>query len=93
MKINKEKLKNVAFMVWLFPKLSETFILNQIVQLKKLRYSISIFAVKDPRKVLTKEDFELEKEVHEDIKKYRLLNLTKYGSPGKISSLLKKEKN
>lgn len=84
-----KKLKSIAFVVWLFPKLSETFVLNQIVQLKKRGYRISIFAVKDPRKELAREDYEFEQIVHGDIKKHRLLNLTKYGSPEKLAYLLK----
>jgi colanic acid/amylovoran biosynthesis glycosyltransferase len=84
-----QKLKSIAFVVWLFPKLSETFILNQIVQLKKLGYQILIFAVKNPQKELAKEDYEFEHVAHEDVKKYHLMNLTRYGSPKKLSSLLK----
>jgi len=83
------KLKSIAFVVWLFPKLSETFVLNQIVQLKQRGHRISIFAVKDPRKELAKEDYEFEHIIHGDVKKYRLLNLTKYGSPKKIFLFLK----
>lgn len=88
-KTKLKKLKSIAFVVWLFPKLSETFVLNQIVQLIKLGYQIQIFAVKDPRKELAKEDYEFEHVVHEDIKKYKLLNSTKYGSPKKLFALLK----
>lgn len=88
-KTKVKKFKSIAFVVWFFPKLSETFILNQIVQLKKLGYQIQIFAVKDPRKELAKEDNEFEYVVHKDVEKYRLLNLVKYGSPKKIFILLK----
>jgi len=88
--MNKKKFKNIAFVTWLFPKLSETFVLNQIVELKKLGYKISIFAVKDPRKNLAKEDCELERIIHKDIGKFRLLNLTKYGPPEELSSLIRK---
>jgi len=91
MKKKLKKLKSIAFVVWLFPKLSETFVLNQIIGLKKLGYKISIFAVKDPRKKLAKEDLEYEQIVHEDVKKYRLLNLTKYGSPKKLAFLIRRE--
>jgi colanic acid/amylovoran biosynthesis glycosyltransferase len=85
------EIKSIAFVVWLFPKLSETFILNQIIELKKLGYKILILAVKDPRKKLAKEDLEYEKIIHEGVKKYRLLNLVKYGSPKELAIFIKKK--
>ena len=88
--MNKRKFKNIAFVTWLFPKLSETFVLNQIVALKKLGYKISIFAVKDPRRNLAKEDRELERITHKDVSKFRLLGLTKYGPSKILLSLIKK---
>jgi len=87
---NKE-IKTIAFVVWFFPKLSETFILNQIIELKKLGYKILILAVKDPRKELAKEDLEYEKIMHEDVKRYRLLNLVKYDSPKELAIFIKKK--
>jgi colanic acid/amylovoran biosynthesis glycosyltransferase len=87
---NKE-IKTIVFVVWFFPKLSETFILNQIIELKKLGYKILILAVKDPRKKLAKEDLEYEKIIHEGVKKYRLLNLVKYGSPKELAIFIKRK--
>ena len=58
----------IAFLVQSFPKLSETFILNQIVSLLEFGCHIDIFAINDPR----------ESKVHPDVSKYKLLNRTYY---------------
>jgi len=91
MKKKLKKNRSIAFIVWLFPKISETFVLNQITEFKKFGYKVFIFAVKDPRKELAKEDFEYEQIIHEDVRKYHLLNSTKYGSPKELAFLIRKE--
>lgn len=67
----------IAFVVHLFPALSETFILNQITGLIKLGHEVDIYADsarKDPK-------------VHADIEKYNLLARTYY-RPRKPSNKL-----
>ena len=51
-----------------FPKLSETFILSQIIGLVKQGHNIEIWAQKDPK----------EDTVHPEVEKYSLLKRTKY---------------
>ena len=60
----------IAVIVHGFPKLSETFILNQITGLIDLGHTVDIFAYYKPK----------EKKVHADIKDYALLNHVKYFS-------------
>jgi len=80
--------KSIAFITWFFPKLSETFVLNQIVHLKKIGYHVQIFAVKNPQKELAMEDYRFERVVHTDVNKHRLLDITRYGLPEDIFVLL-----
>jgi len=87
--MNQEKQK-ISFLVWFFPKISETFVLNQIIELKKRGHQVSIYSLKDPRKKLAREDKQLEKKVHGLVEKYDLLKDTEYGSPKKIFNSLKK---
>lgn len=72
--------KKIAFVAWFFPKLSETFVLNQITNLIDRGNKVSIFALKDPRKDLAKEDSKLEGVVHEEVKEYDLEQVTTYGN-------------
>lgn len=58
----------VAFIVSDFPALSETFILNQIVGLKKFGYEVEIYA----------ETQRNESKIHPDVEKYNLLSHTYY---------------
>lgn len=60
----------VAFIVSYFPVLSETFILNQIVGLKKCGYEVDIYAEK-PRN---------DPKVHPDVERYNLLSHTYYAT-------------
>jgi len=58
----------IAFIVTDFPKLSETFILNQITGLLELGHEVEIFAFYNPK----------EKKVHDDVEKYRLMERVHY---------------
>lgn len=58
----------IAFVVGLFPCLSETFILRQIVGLLDAGHDIRIFALSDPR----------EGKVHALVREYKLLSRTRY---------------
>lgn len=75
----KRKLK-ITFITWLFPKISETFILNQIIFLLDSGFDVKIFAIKDARKDIPKEDREPEKVAHPLFYKYKLFLKTKYHS-------------
>ncbi|MBW4665692.1 MAG: glycosyltransferase [Chroococcus sp. CMT-3BRIN-NPC107] len=66
----------VAFIVWEFPSLSETFILNQIVGLIERGHEVDIFACNGSSVNFSK--------CHPDVEKYQLLNRTYY--PPKRSS-------
>jgi len=85
---NNQKKLNVGIVTWFFPKLSETFILNQIVFLRKYGYNISIFAVKNACLNLSKEDIELENKIHETIKKWDLLSLVTYNTIPKLKKII-----
>ena len=58
----------IAFIVSLFPSLSETFILNQITGLLDGGHDIEVFARSNPG----------EAKVHQDIEKYHLMERTRY---------------
>ncbi len=58
----------IAFIVDLFPKLSETFILNQITGLIDLGHEVDIFARSNP----------CEKKVHREVEEYQLMARTHY---------------
>ena len=58
----------IAFVVSEFPALSETFILNQIVGLRKHGYEVDIYAEKQRN----------EPKIHPDVEKYDLLSHTYY---------------
>ena len=58
----------IAFIVGGFPKLSETFILNQITGLLDLGQEVDIYASRNPG----------ESKVHPDIAKYRLMERVQY---------------
>jgi len=69
----------IAFVVGKFPSLSETFILNQITALIERGHEVEIYANRPP----------MMKSVHEDIKKYRLLERTHYRLRMPPNSLLR----
>ncbi len=58
----------IAFIVNEFPKLSETFILNQITGLLDLGHDIEIFAKKKSK----------DNKIHSDVEKYRLMERVNY---------------
>ncbi len=58
----------IAFIVRVFPKLSETFILNQITGLIDLGHEVDIFARSNPR----------EEKVHRVVEEYQLMARTRY---------------
>ena len=60
----------VAFIVNSFPAITNTFILNQIVELVKLGIDIEIFSKYTPKKKI----------MHKDVEKYNLLERTHYFS-------------
>jgi len=63
---------NIAFIVGYFPKLSETFILNQVTALIDRGHKVTIFAATDPR----------ETKVHRDVTDYHLMgNVIYWGVP------------
>ena len=62
------KKMKIAFLVSLFPRLSETFILNQITGLIDRGHEVDIYAYGPAE----------EPKVHEDVSKYRLLDRTFY---------------
>lgn len=66
--MNKKSKMKIAFIVGRFPKLSETFILNQITGLLDLGNDVEIFASSNPD----------EEEVHSDILEYKLMEKVHY---------------
>ena len=72
---------NIAFIVGYFPKLSETFILNQVTALIDRGHKVTIFAATNPR----------ETKVHRDVTDYHLMeNVIYWGVPfNKAVRLLK----
>jgi len=75
----------IAFVVNLFPAISETFILRQITGLLKRGHEVDIFAYGDPA----------DSTMHEDVDKYKLLERTCYlntyaSSPIKLVRLVKR---
>ncbi|MHA1582627.1 MAG: hypothetical protein ACTSYM_09095, partial [Candidatus Baldrarchaeia archaeon] len=73
----------IGYVLGLFPKLSETFILNEIVELKKQGHKVVVFSISNPN----------EKHIHEEVKRFNILenvhyllgrkksrNIVKYGS-------------
>ncbi|MGH7908946.1 MAG: glycosyltransferase [Thermodesulfobacteriota bacterium] len=71
----------MAFIVTYFPRLSQTFILNQITNLLEMGHDVEIFAQFNPN----------EKKVHSDVEKYGLIERTHYVvmPPNKIKCVLK----
>ena len=61
-------LLKIAFFLEFFPKISETFVLNQITGLLELGHEVDIYARHNP-----KEDI-----IHRDVLRYKLLNNTHY---------------
>lgn len=66
----------LAYVINMFPKLSESFILNEIVELLKNGHDVQIFSIIKP----------WEEEVHDEIEKYNILERTHYFS---FKSILK----
>ena len=60
----------IAVFVSLFPKISETFVINQITGLIDAKHNVDILAAYDPR----------EDKVHDDVSTYQLLSRTYYAS-------------
>ena len=58
----------VAYILSTFPKLSESFILNEIVELLKRGHDVQIFSMHTP----------MEDTTHEEVKKYNLSERTQY---------------
>lgn len=72
----------IFFILSSFPKLSETFILNQITGLMDMGHDIEVFAGLDPK----------EPKEHEDVIKYRLRERTHYlpkSKPARVTGFLK----
>ena len=65
---NSQKKLKIAFLVERFPKLSETFILNQLTYLIKAGHEVDIFPSGRSG----------EKDMHRDIHQFRLLRRTHY---------------
>ncbi len=61
----------IAFIVYEFPKLSESFIVSQITGLLNLGHDVHIFANRNPA----------ESQVYADLLKYHLVDRTSYISP------------
>lgn len=61
----------VAFLTNYFPKISETFIMNQVVGLLNRGHEVEIFALERPEEEIT----------HESVSKYDLLDRTTYLGP------------
>jgi len=61
----------IAFIVYEFPKLSESFIVSQITGLLDLGHDVRIFADHDPQ----------EPEINTDVLKYHLIDRTCYIGP------------
>jgi colanic acid/amylovoran biosynthesis glycosyltransferase len=66
----------LAYVINMFPKLSESFILNEIVELLKNGHDVLIFSIIKP----------WEEVVHDDVGKYHILERTHYFS---FKSILK----
>jgi colanic acid/amylovoran biosynthesis glycosyltransferase len=82
------KIKHVVIFTWFFPKLSETFILNQIIFLRQMGYKVSIFAIRNPSINLAKEDIEYENIMHESINDWKLCSFTTYNSLEKFKKTI-----
>ena len=65
---NRSKVENVLYILNSFPKISETFILNEMVALKKRGINVNIIALYNP----------LESKINEDVVQYKLYKKTKY---------------
>ena len=64
----KNKRLKAAYVLRFFPKLSQSFVMNEIVELIKRGYDVQIFSWYSSSETI----------VHEEIKEYRLLNRTHY---------------
>lgn len=68
----------IGFFTFFFPRITETFILNKITKLIDTGIDIRIIAIADPSEYKAIEDRELEKLVHPDVVKYKLLDRVIY---------------
>src|SRR5688572_22042093 len=69
----------IAFLVYGFPNLSETFILNQITGLLDAGHDVHVHAWRSP----------VAEKVHDDVRRYRLLERTHYRDiPGRYLARL-----
>ena len=68
----------IAYVLSIFPKLSESFILNEIVELLKKGHDAQIFSIYKP----------IEDILHEEVNKYRLLERTHYFRRNQIFAVI-----
>ena len=68
----------IAYVLYAFPKLSESFILNEIVELLKKGHDVQIFSVHKPT-----EDI-----LHEEVNEYHLLEKTHYFGRNQIFAVI-----
>ena len=66
--MRKEQSLKIAYIITSFPKLSETFILNQIIGLIDRGHQVEVIACNHPG----------EEQIHEDVKRYGLLERVRY---------------
>jgi len=59
---------NIGYILGMFPKISETFILNEIVELIRMGHKVHIFSIHRPQKSI----------VHPEVNEYHLLGKTSY---------------
>jgi len=73
----------IGYVLGLFPKLSETFILNEIVELKKQGHEVIVFSISNPNEEHTHEEvkrFNILENVHYLLGRKKSRNIVKYGS-------------
>lgn len=66
-----EKKMKVAYIVWAFPVLSETFVLNEIVELTKRGHDVQVFSLAIPSVDIA----------HDEFCEYKLLDRAHYLLP------------
>lgn len=91
--MTRERKPTIAIITWFFPKISETFVLNQITYLIAHGYRVKIYAVKDATKVPAKEDYDAETVIHSAITRLRLRREVKYISLTMLPSVLRRAMN
>lgn len=73
----------IAYLLHNFPKLSESFVLNEIVELIRRGHDVQIYSLYDLKESI----------VHEEIQKYDILNRTHYMSPINTADYFRISKN